>query len=453
MKNNVEDIQLYPCEEMPDDTNRIQKAIETACRNGCRVVIHRGNYNVGTVNLYSRTQLVLLKGCRIVGSDETEKYTVKEYCHQSKKNYWQSIFFAKNADGISVTGEGQIEGQGERFPYGLEAFSADDKESCPVNEYKIRPSLFYFKNCSNIEIKNIILRDAAQFAVLIEESEDIVVSGVEIYNRKNYNTDGLHFSENKRIHIDGCKLDCGDDAIVLNRYAQDVRISRCVISSRWAGVRIGPFSDGRFEDIEISDCKIHHTYGCGIKIQMGQGGIIRNVWVHRIRMEKVTGPVHIRLCHFPGWEECYERNSPGRIEEILIEDMEAEVVSSPSPGEHEVPVEMGEHYSCVHIQGVKEQKIRKVRWANCNIVYEGGYMEDSYQPHLTEEIDNRYPEYFLYGIMPCYAMYAAYVEELELENVHFSLKKPDIRVPFIMDQVDVSKWNHVVAKGAGDESV
>lgn len=138
---------------------------------------------------------------------------------------------------------------------------------------------------------------------MIEESEDIVVSGVEIYNRKNYNTDGLHFSENKRIHIDGCKLDCGDDAIVLNRYAQDVRISRCVISSRWAGVRIGPFSDGRFEDIEISDCKIHHTYGCGIKIQMGQGGIIRNVWVHRIRMEKVTGPVHIRLCHFPGWKK------------------------------------------------------------------------------------------------------------------------------------------------------
>ena len=33
MKNNVEDIQLYPCEEMPDDTNRIQKAIETAIEN------------------------------------------------------------------------------------------------------------------------------------------------------------------------------------------------------------------------------------------------------------------------------------------------------------------------------------------------------------------------------------------------------------------------------------
>lgn len=453
MKNNVEDIQLYPCKEVNDDTERIQRAVKTACYRGCRVIFHQGKYRIGTVYLYSGTQLVLLKGCRIIGSEKLEKYTVKEYCHQSKKNYWQSIFFAKQANGISVIGEGQIEGQGECFPYGLEAFSVDDKEKCPVKEYKIRPSLFYFKNCSHIEMKGIILRDAAQFAVLVEECEDININGVEIYNRKNYNTDGLHFSGNKRVHIDGCRLDCGDDAIVLNRHAEDIKINRCEISSRWAGVRIGPFSDGRFEDIEISNCRIHHTYGCGIKIQMGQGGIIRNVWIHHIHMEKVTGPVHVSLCHFPGWEKHGERKSPGKIEEIVLEDIMAEVVSSFKPGSREVPIEEGEHYSCIHIRGTGGQKIHKIRWANCSIIYEGGYLEAAYKPHLTTEIDDRYPEYFLYGIMPCYGMYASYIEELEMENIQISLKKEDVRVPFIMDHVDMSKWNHVCVKGVQNETV
>ena len=87
------------------------------------------------------------------------------------------------------------------------------------------------------EVDGIQLKDAAQFAVLVEECEKILFKNVYVHNRKNRNTDGFHFSWNRNITIQSCKLDCGDDAIVLNRNAVNVEIKDCDISSRWAGIR------------------------------------------------------------------------------------------------------------------------------------------------------------------------------------------------------------------------
>lgn len=431
--SDVKKIILVPPYQKEDQTETIQNAIDECRGEVGRIIFMPGKYYTGTIRLCSRLTLELLEGSEIVGSEDLTKYTVREYCHQSKKNYWQSIFYAQNETDISVEGGGKISGQGDKFPFGLEAYSVNEQELAPVKEYMVRPSLIYFKGCQNIKLENLTLADAAQFAVLAEECRGISFRNVNVHNRKNQNTDGFHFSWNRDILVDNCKLDCGDDAIVLNRSAVGVKITNCRISSRWAGIRIGPFSDGEFSRIEVANCIIHDTYGCAIKIQIGEGGHVRDAYFHDLDLEHVTGPVQIRLCHFPGWESVKSENSnPGSIERVVFERIKASVTAVGKPKPNEVPLAKGETYSCVHIQGLEDHKIGRVEFLDCDIQYEGGYNQADYVLRLVENIDYRYPEYFIFGIMPCYALYAAYIKALKLERTVFSTAKKDVRAPMVL---------------------
>lgn len=445
-------ITLYPADRRAKDTKRIQQAVEILKKEGGGTLrFAPGTYYTGTVCLCSNLKLVLESGCTIVGSEDVADYTLKTYCHQSKKNYWQSLFFAENCQCIMIGGDGIVEGQGEKFPAGKEAYSADDQAQSEKTEYKVRPSLFYLKNCRSVRMSKIKLQGAAQFAVLAEDSSDLEFISLKIYNRKNVNTDGIHLSVSERVLIKNCSLDCGDDAIVLNRRARNIEIRQCRISSRWAGIRIGPFSDGDFSGIRVLECEIYKTYGCAVKIQMGEGGCARNIVFSNLKFKEVTGPVNISLQHFGGWEEKKHLDMcPGEIKDIRFENIEADVTVVGSPLEHEVPVFEGEKFSCINLSGLKNYKIGKIAFSNCVFSYEGGYCREGYIPCLPEEQDYIYPEYYKSGIMPCYALYARHMAELEMENVTFRLMHKDCRIPFILSDVGKVRADGLITEEAGE---
>ena len=439
-----ENIILKPRMNKILDTDRIQKAIDFASNERKRLIFEEGVYYTGTLYLKNNSWIRLNEGCVIIGSDNVGEYTVTEYCHQSKQNYWQSVFFGKNIENVTICGKGKIQGQGDKFPFGLEAFSANDYDQSPVQEFKIRPSLLYLKHCQNITLANLSFEDAAQFAILIEESKDILIDGINILNRKNRNTDGIHFSQNYNIHIKNCKIDSGDDVLVFNRGVSKLQIENCDVTSRWAGIRFGPFSDGDFSDIEVSHCWIHDTYGCAIKIQIGQGGHFRNVNFHDMDLERVTGPIHINLCHIPHWEsEKIVSENPGSIENVIFKRIKASTVAKPYPLEHEVAVSEGELFSCINIQGLKDYPIKKLVLSDWDVCYEAGYQDPQYKLHLLEKIDYRYPEYFMFGIMPCYAFYGSHIDEIVMENVRFYTERYDIRTPMILNDVTKMKQENV----------
>lgn len=447
-------ITLHPSGKRTKDTKRIQQTIEILEKEGGGTIrFASGIYYTGTVWLCSNLKLVLENGCTIIGSEDVADYTVKTYCHQSKKNYWQSLFFAEDCQEIIISGEGTVEGQGEKFPAGREAFSADDQAQSGETEYKVRPSLFYLKNCRTVRMSGIKLQGAAQFAVLAEDSSNLDFVSLTIHNRKNVNTDGIHLSVTEHVLIENCSLDCGDDAIVLNRKARNIEVRQCRISSRWAGIRIGPFSDGDFCGICVHDCEIYKTYGCAVKIQMGEGGCAQNIVFRNLKFKEVTGPVNISLQHFGGWEEKkYQNMCPGEIKDISFENIKADVTAVGSPLPHEVPVFEGEKFSCLSLSGLKDYKIGKITFSNCVFSYAGGYCDDAYIPCLPEKQDYIYPEYYKSGIMPCYALYARHVADLKIENVTFRLKHKDCRIPFILSDISKARADGLITEGPEEEN-
>lgn len=430
------------------DTDAIQQTIDTcASEGGGKVVFPAGRYLCGTVFLKNHVTIYLSEGCVLLGSKHIEHYGTGEPNPQMFGYDWESVLFAKDVHDIAVIGLGVINGQGNHFSVGAEAFSIDDQAKMPPMKVQIRPSLIYFKNCRNVRLENIRMENAAQFATLFESCEGLKFRDVRIDSRQNLNTDGFHLVACRNIHISGCDINCGDDAIVINRSCDNVLIHNCVISSRWAGIRVGPFSSGELRNILVSHCIIRHTYGCAVKIQMGQGGIMENLRFQNLLMEDVTGPIAIRLCYFPGWQSKSEgSSSPGIIRNVLFQDIYANVAEAPLPGPNESPEKEGEKRSCVSIDGNKDFPVENVTFRNVSITTTGGGLPEEARGENYPIIDNCYPEYFLAGTPPAYGMFARYVNGLELENVRIKAIHSDARPTLLF--VNVEDYSIANLKGS-----
>ena len=65
------------------------------------------------------------------------------------------------------------------------------------------------------------------------------------------NGDGLDFDGCKNVRVSNCSFDTSDDSICLqtsskDHSCQDITITNCQFSSRWAGGRIGLLSRANF---------------------------------------------------------------------------------------------------------------------------------------------------------------------------------------------------------------
>lgn len=427
------------------NTKAIQAALDACKEGGGTVHVPKGRYLTGTVRMWDNTTLYLEQGAVLVGSDNLADYTVGVPSHQTPDISWEAVIFAQDAKSICIMGEGELNGQGHMFPLGAEAQSMNDTQE---SEERIRPSIIFFKACDGIRLEGVHIENAAQFATLFEDCRGMEVEGISIHNRQNQNTDGLHFSGCSDVHITGCKLDCGDDAIVFNKQAEGCSVSNCDISSRWAGIRVGPFSSGDLKNIRVSDCFIHDTYGCAVKIQTGEGGTTSNLLFENLKMQRVTGPIHISLTHFSGWRVLKEGDFfPGAIKGVVIRNVQADTVECAMPSPIEVPPYPGEKYTCMSIMGVEGFPVQDITLENIDICYAGGAQPGAWEEEVPVN-DYCYPEYFRWGVLPAFGLFGRNVRGLKMKNVALRAKKPDARYGMVLESAqDVRQDNCRVENG------
>ena len=139
------------------NTSSIQKAIDYIHeQGGGTLVFYVGRYLTGTVELKSNVHIVLREGAILVGSTNIYDYNIET------PN--TALVYAKNADNISVTGQGVIDGQGRDVAYNLvdqiHKGIIEDKMQLdrPANR---RPKGIYFRECKEVEIKGITIKNTA----------------------------------------------------------------------------------------------------------------------------------------------------------------------------------------------------------------------------------------------------------------------------------------------------
>ena len=214
------------------DTAAINKAIE-ACSTagGGRVDLPAGNYLSGTVRLRSDVDLHLQAGATLLGSSDLKDYenlVPPGMMPESKALAWhRALVLADGARNISISGPGAIDGR--------KVFDAHGEEH-------IRgPHTVLLGSCRNVTIREISIKDSANYAILLELTDNVAIRNVKITG----GWDGVHFRGCREqpcrdVTIAGCRFFTGDDSIA-GRYWDRVRISDCVLNSSCNCVRlIGP---------------------------------------------------------------------------------------------------------------------------------------------------------------------------------------------------------------------
>src|SRR5262245_53376962 len=90
------------------NTSAIQAAIDAAHKKSRgRVIIPEGKFLTGSFLLKSGVELHLLEKAVLLGSTNPDHYI--------KLNQWIALVLAEGQNNISITGKGQIDGQGRRL--------------------------------------------------------------------------------------------------------------------------------------------------------------------------------------------------------------------------------------------------------------------------------------------------------------------------------------------------
>jgi polygalacturonase len=268
------------------NTRAINKAI-TKCnsKGGGTVLIPPGIFVTGTVVLRSNVNLHLEPGSVLSGSKDTSDYLKMNSTLFNEGYNRFGMLCALEAANISITGSGEINGNGTFFMNGLdkphmgggdfdrrfirqgEEFMKPDTifEDGPVS-YPYRPGLMItIERCENVHITDVRFTDSPEWTIRIGDCDNVDIRGISILNNQLIpNNDGIHVTTSRNVRISDCNILTGDDAIIVSGFgtsplpgdliskeklplsignktgiAENVTVTNCVLSSRSACIRVG----------------------------------------------------------------------------------------------------------------------------------------------------------------------------------------------------------------------
>lgn len=286
-------------------TTAIQKAIDEAYENGGgTVIIPAGEFLTGALFLKDNIELNLSRGAVLKFSDQQQDYPVVTSRWEGvKREVYASCLFAEEAKNISVTGFGTIDGNGMEW---WEIFrNQREKLAYP------RPKLISFDGCENITIKDVTLINSPSWTVNPIRCNNVTIDNVSIFNPSDSpNTDGIDPESCSNVRISNCHIDVGDDCIAIKSGTEDtaervscenITISNCTMIHGHGAVVFGSEMSGDIRNVTISNCVFQDTdRGIRLKSRRGRGGVIEDIRIDNIVMERVICPFILNLYYFCG---------------------------------------------------------------------------------------------------------------------------------------------------------
>jgi hypothetical protein len=302
-----------------------------------------------------------------------------------------------------------------------------------------------------VVVEGVTLQNAGSWCSHFVRCTDLRIHGVAIRNRCNGNNDGIDITGSENVLISDCTILTEDDGICLqnldnDRPVKNVLITNCIISTRWAAIRSGGAHAGGIRDVTVSNCSFFDTFGCGIKLQINGVGAMENMTFSNIVMKNVSSPIALRLGRHNYGEKLDLSGRPGGMRNLMFNNIRAEVIGEAGLRKRIAEIyrrdlHPGEERQCISIMGIPGFPIQGVTLSNIQVTFPGGGTREDAAKREMPELEDVYPEYFLWGVLPAYGLYARHVEGLSLDAVRFDLAAPDLRPAVVFDMakgVDIS---------------
>ncbi|MFB6272020.1 MAG: glycoside hydrolase family 28 protein [Salinibacter sp.] len=359
-----------------NDAGAIQTAIDrcTEAGGGTVLVPAGSTFLTGSFKLKSNVNLHLETGATLLASPNPDDYEEK------------TLIKALDAERISLTGRGTIDGQGRKFMAELDEDHHQPKDW--------RPRMMILEHCRNVRLQDLTLRRSAFWTVHLAGCTDVAVEQLSILNdRRLPNCDGIAVDCSTNVRISDCHIEAGDDCIVLKtleRYAEygnceNVTVTNCTLASTSAALKIGTETINDIRNVTYTNC-VARSSSRGLGIMLRDGGTVENILYANITVET----------------RYYEGNWWGAAEPIYI-------TALPRDADHELGIVRNIRFSnivCrgengVFIRGSKERAVEDVLLQNVKVQVEkwaedGGGTHDI-RPAAEYEGIHKHPTAGIYG--------------------------------------------------------
>lgn len=299
-------------------TKAVQSAVDDCnAKGGGDVVIPAGIFIIGTVHLKSNVHLYLNIGAVLRGSPNLQDY--ETYIPAKPFNpIHKGMLFTEDAENITISGEGQIDGNGDLFfdldkakklDYAAVKFTRQKEKYREVKQGigdgpvvpKDRPyQMFVFSNCKRITIKNIFITKAPFWCMHFADCDAVQITDIRLWNNLLApNADGIDITSCTNVIIEGCDIRAGDDAIAIVGYnhhfeipgfknlrhiSENIIVSNCNLQSYSSAIRIGFLDQNTVRNVQVNNVNItNSTRGIGIFLR--DEGSLENISFSNIFIE------------------------------------------------------------------------------------------------------------------------------------------------------------------------
>lgn len=196
------------------NTGSIQKAIDfISGQGGGRLMFYVGRYLTGAIALRSNVTIHLGEGAVLVGVPSIYDY----YSNRS----FVSILYGEHLENVSITGKGVIIGNGQAL---LAAKTKQIKNGYLQNgDTSAAPGLIQLKDCENVIISGIVLRNSLGDAIRLDKITNGSVDSITVQN-KGLPGSALNLSNNSRLSVLNSYFDTSGREIIYPGSKQDIRI-------------------------------------------------------------------------------------------------------------------------------------------------------------------------------------------------------------------------------------
>jgi polygalacturonase len=280
---------------------------------GGRLVVPRGIWTTGPIHLKSGIELHLEEGAEIRFSTRYADYLPVVFQQRGGVrcyNYSPPIY-ARDCEDVAVTGKGTLNGQGQAWwPWkkkqpGMTRLMEMGRARTPVEqrvfgteEDGVRPDFIQFINCKRVLLEGITVKDGPSWNIHPVWCEDLTIRGVSV-SAHGPNNDGIDPDGCRRVLIEDCTVDVGDDAICLKsgrdqegwdaaRPCEEVLIRNCRVLAGHGAVVFGSEMSAGIRHVYAHDITASGTdRGIRFKTRRGRGGTVENVRIENMRMERI----------------------------------------------------------------------------------------------------------------------------------------------------------------------
>lgn len=310
-----------------DCTEAFRSAIAACAKSGGgRVIVPKGEFLTGAIELKSHVNLHVSEGATVRFSRDTSKYPLafSRWEGMELMNY-SPFLYAYEQENIGISGKGMIDGNaGEEFWWPWKGTKQSGYKSGPTQVpdrkklyemmekgvpprerifglgHYLRPQFIQPYKCKNILIEGVRLVNSPMWQVTPALCTNVTVQNLYI-SAFGPNTDGCDPESCTDVLIKNCFFNTGDDCIAiksgrnedgrrLSIPTQNIVIQDCTMKDGHGGVTIGSEISGGVRNVFVENCKMdspHLDSALRIKNNAARGGLLENIHARNITVGQV----------------------------------------------------------------------------------------------------------------------------------------------------------------------